>query len=72
MGQEMLIQKEAALSVAIGMYVGEPCRICGGIISVADIQAGAVFAGYSKCNKSRTAHKECWDKGVPQEDWAYS
>jgi len=36
-----------------------------------DIEGGAVFAGYSKDNKSRTAHKKCWNKNIPQEKWAY-
>ena len=50
--------------IALGMYVGEPCRICGLLLTVIDVKDGAVFAGYSKDNKSRAAHKICWDNAV--------
>ena len=56
--------------IAIGMYVGEPCRICGIALTREDIEAEAVFVGYSQDNTSRAAHKACWDKGLPQEEWA--
>lgn len=47
--------------IALSMYVGEPCRICGCLLTVIDVRDGAVFAGYSKDNKSRAAHKLCWN-----------
>ena len=59
----------AAQSAAAIMYSNEPCRVCGEIITLNDINNGAVFAGYSKDNKSRTAHKACWDSGKPQAEW---
>ena len=50
--------------IALSMYVGEPCRICGCLLTVNDVKAGAVFAGYSKDNKSRAAHKLCWNNAT--------
>lgn len=60
--------KESALKIAEAMYTGEPCRICGETIT--DI-SGAVYAGYSKDNKSRSAHKSCWESNKDQATWAY-
>jgi hypothetical protein len=57
--------------LAISFYVGEPCRICG-ILMTREALNDAVFAGYSKCNKSRTAHKHCWTQDLPKDIWAYS
>lgn len=65
------ISRESAARIAMSMYAGEPCRICGKTLTMKAIESGAVFAGYSKDNKSRAAHKECWNKNVPQEKWAY-
>ena len=50
------------------MYEDEPCRVCGVLIGQLTKQ---VFAGYSACSKSRTAHKECWDAGIPKELWEF-
>ena len=56
------------LGLILGMYAGEPCRICGEKITMhdmmggLDVDNGAVWAGYSECSKSRAAHKTCWDK----------
>jgi hypothetical protein len=53
------------LGLILGMYAGEPCRICGENIQMGDlmdIKNGAVYAGYSECGTSRSAHKACWDK----------
>jgi hypothetical protein len=55
------VSKEAAVRIALSMYVGEPCRYCGKPITQDDVHT-AVFAGYSSDNKSRTAHKVCWNK----------
>lgn len=52
------------INIALSMYTGEPCRICGRILTMDDVRAGAVFAGYSKDNKSRAAHKLCWDNAM--------
>ena len=52
------------IDIASGMYVGEPCRICGLLLTVIDVKDGAVFAGYSADNKSRAAHKLCWDNAA--------
>lgn len=67
MSEKLRIQKIAA-AIALGMYVDEPCRICGERITVEQV-GDAVFAGYSKDNMSRGAHKACWDKQIPQEQW---
>ena len=45
-----------AARIALAMYEGEPCRICGKPITNA---ADAVFVGYSADNKSRAAHEKC-------------
>ena len=42
--------------LALAMYDGEPCRICGKPITIA---ADAVFVGYSSDNKARAAHHDC-------------
>lgn len=52
--------REVAYKTALLMYVNEPCRICGRVIRREDLH-DSVFAGYSKDNKSRAAHKRCWD-----------
>jgi hypothetical protein len=41
------------------MYSNEPCRICGRLLTVDDIET-AVFTGYSEDNKERSAHERCW------------
>lgn len=52
---------DETLELALSAYCDEPCRICGVLLTMADIQDGAVFAGYSPDNKSRAAHKRCFD-----------
>jgi hypothetical protein len=59
----------ALVNIALGMYANEPCRICGKLIEVSDLK-DAVFAGYSQDSTSRSAHKACWDKQLPQAEWA--
>lgn len=61
---------EKAIKMALSMYVDEPCRICGQMITWDDIN-DAVFAGYSTDNKSRSAHGECWRSGLPKHKWQY-
>jgi len=46
-------------NLALAMYANEPCRICGRIITHADVGV-AVFAGYSEDSASRAAHQRCW------------
>ncbi len=50
-------EREQAAKMALAMYVGEPCRICGQQIT--DLK-GVVFAGYSDDSTSRAAHGLCW------------
>ena len=50
--------------LALAMYSGEPCRICGHNLTLDDIKAGAIWAGYSKDHRSRVAHKSCWDNAM--------
>lgn len=47
--------------------VKDPCRICGEIIGTAE----AIWTGLSAEGESGTAHKVCWDKHIPREQWAY-
>jgi hypothetical protein len=70
---EVILMKinDTALECALNMYVGEPCRICGKPITGEDLDNHAVFAGYSKDNKSRSAHSECWAKNIPAESWVH-
>jgi hypothetical protein len=60
--------KKAAAKIALAMYEGEPCRICGETITDA---SKAVYAGYSAGNKARSAHKTCWSKNTPKAQWTY-
>ncbi len=57
-------------NVAVGMYVDEPCQICGERLTMEDIERDAVFVGYTSDNTSRAAHKGCWDRRIPKEMWA--
>lgn len=65
------------LSLFLAMYEGEPCRVCGKPIKMADITSedqslGVVYAGYSICSKSRSAHTVCWNENKDRADtWAY-
>jgi hypothetical protein len=52
------------------MYANEPCRICGELIEAEEV-GDAVYAGYSKGDKSRAAHLSCWRSNKPKEEWAY-
>ena len=60
--------KNPIVNLVLRFYEGEPCRICGETITDA---SKAVYAGYSKDSKSRAAHKEWWDKNIPQKDWVH-
>lgn len=57
--------------VAVSMYANEPCRICGKLLTMDDLHDGAVFAGYSTDNKSRSAHNACWENRPPENEWAH-
>jgi hypothetical protein len=57
------------LEILLDMYVDEPCRICGELLTLEDIKNGAVYAGYSSDNIGRSAHKKCWEKNIPFENW---
>lgn len=73
MNEERPINSDAktlAYRIALGMYAGEPCRICGEPITTSDIH-DAVYAGYSADNKARVAHKACWDKHLPIREWRH-
>jgi hypothetical protein len=59
------------LEMALSMYANEPCRICGKLITLEDVHENAVFAGYSIDNKSRSAHKTCWENQPPKKLWAF-
>ncbi len=63
------IDINTALDIVFGMYSNEPCRICGKNVTLEQIKSDAVFAGYSQDNKSRSAHKECWNKNIPKSQW---
>jgi len=59
---------EHIMDVVRSLYESEPCRICGKVIGDT---SKSVFAGYSIDNKSRAAHESCWNKKLPQVQWAY-
>ena len=69
----------AAAGVALAMYIGEPCRVCGLLLTRNAVYGvdgtgkdGAVYAGQSKCNKARAAHTLCWVSRPSDVDrWAY-
>lgn len=54
------------VKATIMMYINEPCRICGKMITEKDIPT-MVWAGYSSNNDARSAHGICWEK-YPSED----
>jgi hypothetical protein len=64
----MFVSRKDATKIALSMYEREPCRICGETITDAK---RAVYAGYSKDNKARSAHKSCWDKNIPEAKWVH-
>lgn len=57
-------------------YTGEPCRICGKVLTEEDTQT-SVFCGYSKDGKNRSAHEECYKRlpppafETPHPDWVH-
>lgn len=61
-----------ASRIAMLMYTNEPCRICGVLITRADLP-DLVFAGYSKENDARAAHGVCWQARGHEspETWSY-
>lgn len=62
-------ERELIARIALDMYADEPCRICGELIKTEDLPT-AVFAGYSADSTSRAAHGPCWEKQLPQDEWA--
>ena len=46
------------VDLALSFYAGEPCRICGELLTMKDLNDGA---GYSDDNSSRSAHRQCWE-----------
>lgn len=60
----------AAVNLAMEVYVNEPCRICGELVKLEDL-GRLVFAGYSATNYSRAAHGKCWEQEKPKSEWAY-
>ncbi len=58
--------------MALAQYANEPCRICGENVTGEDVFTNAVFAGYSENDVARSAHKTCWEKNIPQEQWVYA
>ena len=63
-GNEILVKG------ALSMYQSEPCRICGEEIRKEDLE-DLIFVGYSSCDDSRAAHKECWESDKPESEWVY-
>ena len=60
-----------AKQIAVDVYTGEPCRICGKLLTYDDMLDGAVHAGYSKDNVARAAHRGCWEAfgNAPKAQW---
>lgn len=59
------------VDLVMSFYVGEPCRICGMLITKDDLNK-LVYAGYSKNNQARSAHGKCWQENKPKSEWVYS
>ena len=59
--------------LAIGMYVGEPCRICGELLTMEDMEDNAVWAGYATDGSgARSAHRLCWElRGNDPASWSH-
>jgi hypothetical protein len=70
MSEPTKISRAAASHIALAMYSGEPCRVCGDLLT-REVLSDAVFAGYSDCSRSRAAHGECWREGKPKSEWAF-
>ena len=51
---------EIAADLVLPQYTYEPCRICGDVVTMADVMGGAVYIGHDAGGKSRVAHKTCW------------
>ncbi len=66
------VDKKFAVSMMINMYINEPCRICGKIITKDDLNE-LIFTGYSECSKARAAHGSCWKNHGKDdtETWEY-
>ena len=60
--------REVAFAVALMMYAGEPCRLCGGVITRDDLSE-AVFVGYAEDGPGRAAHGRCWEQTAVRWDW---
>ena len=66
----MALKYGTAKKLDVGSLVtveDETCRVCGETIGKAE----AVWAGWSQNNESRAAHRSCWYKNIPKEQWAY-
>lgn len=64
------MDKQYLVDLVMSFYYGEPCRICGQELLSKDGPT-MVWAGTSKDSKARCAHKECWDKNIPQLEWVH-
>ena len=60
--------RKSLVNLAMAMYIDEPCRICGSLITSDDLH-NLVWAGYSKGYKSRSAHRLCWKKYIDKSNW---
>lgn len=63
-------EKQHLLDLAMSLYVGEPCRICGKNITQGDLQS-IVWAGSSADFKARSAHEDCWKNNKDKKSWAH-
>lgn len=54
-------EREFALQMSLAQYTGKPCRICGQLLTMADIvPGGAVFMGVDAGGSRQAAHGLCW------------
>ena len=60
--------RKALAAMALSTHKGEPCRICGKLIGNDE---NPVYAGYSSCNTTRSAHGDCWNNMPAKKDWAF-
>jgi hypothetical protein len=57
----MDISKEGAGRIALIMYAGQECSVCGHPVTLDDLLGHARCAGYDEAGKMLICHKGCWE-----------
>ena len=58
------------LALALAMYEGTPCRVCGEPMTMKSLHT-AVWAGASKGDTAVIAHRECFVMKRDEAEWAH-